>query len=158
MLEFIVKSNNFPNRRWFGESVKSFDVFIQGVKARLDSSIEVLSFSEISTLPEGADDRDNGNFILDPIEEKSGFDSFIEDENRVWNVIEKLQSFRKGLEQSIPMKKETAMFSGFGSSAGMQVLVPDMTKISKNELDRVQELINKFQEKQDFLVSFVSGE
>ena len=157
MLEFQVKSTQFPNRRWFGETVKGFDAFIKNFSARIEQ-VEVVSFSEVSALPDCAEDRNNGVFILDPVEKKTGFDSFLEDEDRVWSVIEKLQSFRKGLEQSIPMKKETALFSGFGSSAGMQVSIPDMSKISEEELLRVKTLINKFQEKQDFLISFVSGE
>ena len=157
MIEFKVDSKKFPNRRWFGETVKGFEKFINNFSARIEQ-VEVIGFEEITTLPEGVEDRDNGIFILDPKVELTGFQKFLNDTDRVWSVIEKLQSFRKELERSIPMKKETSLFSGFGSSAGMQVLVPDLEKISKEEIDTIKILINKFQEKQDFLLSFVSGE
>ncbi len=151
MFEFIVKAEKFPDRRWFGENVKAFEKMLEWFVKAIDSSIAVTSFEEITSLPDGAEDRSNGNFILDPVAEKSGFDMFLEDTDRVWSVIGKLQNFAIKIENSIPMVESVGFILG-------TVLVPDKNNISEKELELKKALIRKFREKADFLAECVCGE
>jgi len=101
MLEFKVKSNQFPSRRWFGESLKGFETFIVDFSNRIEK-VEVVGFQEVSNLPNDLEDRGDGVFVFDPKVELTEIQKFHNDSDRVWSVIEKLQNFRKGLENSFP--------------------------------------------------------
>jgi hypothetical protein len=97
MLEFTVKTNQFPSRRWFSESLKGFETFIIDFSNRIEQ-VEVTGFEEVDELPNDLEDRGNGVFVFDPKVELTETQKFHNDTDRVWSVIEKLQSFRELLK------------------------------------------------------------
>lgn len=166
MLEFKVKSEKMPDRRWFSNGVKSFESLFSYYVKNVDPNMEVISFEEIKELPEGSEDFGNV-WILDIPTELNLAETTLSDPDRMEKVTKRLSAFAKKLVESIPTvttSKEIEVGNYHYSisqkdyvelSRQKEIVTKteyDYSKITKEEVEKTLSLVRKIKDKVNELV------
>ena len=164
MLEIILKSTKdfMPNRRWFAPSIEAFKYQYDYIIKALDDTVYVDLIIDNVEIPIGAEERKNGCFVFDKPIEYTPYELAFQNRDKVWDAIYKLQNFIKTLKNSIPLittsiTKEVDIVRYVRTTQelvynGKQIITSDKTevdytKITKDEFDRINNLVKLFQDK-----------